>query len=303
MPGTIKRCEEAAERVPGYRKLRETVEIFLEIDAEQRAASFAYYALFSMVPLLALLLTLGSVFFTHAEIHRAIEEFVPLGYPEQRMLWGMVTELQQARGSISAISILILSWTSLRFFQALVRAVNRAWHTVENPWWQTSLKNLAMIAVIGGGLLLGIVVPAIVQAVGKVLVAFESFLAGLFPTGELLKLVSAANLSRFIVGGVILFYTFVMLYKLAPRRRVAFRQVWMPALIVSLSLQALQVAFVNYLPRIINYNAVYGTVGGLMFLLMWVYISGMLIIAGGCMCAAGNRDHPEPGAKVLTASS
>ena len=62
-----------------------------------------------------------------------------------------------------------------------------------------------------------------------------------------------------------------MLYKLAPRRRVLFRQVWLPAFIVTFALMLCQIAFVNYLPHFINYG-IYGAVGGMMLLLLWVYL-------------------------------
>jgi membrane protein len=71
----------------------------------------------------------------------------------------------------------------------------------------------------------------------------------------------------------------------APRWRVEFRQVWQAALLVTLALQFCQIAFVNYLPRFVNYG-IYGAVGSLMLLLLWVYISGIIIIFGGCLCAA-----------------
>lgn len=269
---------------------RKSVEIFLEIDAEQRSASFAYYALFSLVPMIALLLTVGSMFFSEITVHRTIEEFFPIGSTQQEVLWNMVRDLQSARGSVSIISILILSWTSLRFFQALVRAVNRAWHTVEIPWWQLPLKNLAMVGVIGGGLLIGVLVPALIQGVIKTLTTLDAVLVHYLPHAiRLPDWLPLLDTSRYIVGGGVLFYTFSMLYMLAPRCKVRFSQVWMAAISVSIILQSVQIAFVNYLPRIINYNVVYGSVGGLMLLLLWIYASGMIIIGGACFCAARSR--------------
>ena len=79
-----------------------------------------------------------------------------------------------------------------------------------------------------------------------------------------------------------------MLYMLSPRRRVRFQQVWLPALLVTFTLQGCQIAFVSYLPRVINYG-VYGVIGSLMLLLLWVYVSGIIIIMGGCLCAAADK--------------
>jgi uncharacterized BrkB/YihY/UPF0761 family membrane protein len=43
---------------------------------------------------------------------------------------------------------------------------------------------------------------------------------------------------------------------------------------------------VNIVPKLVNYSAIYGAMGSMMFLLLWVYVAGVIIIAGGCLCAA-----------------
>jgi YihY family inner membrane protein len=272
---------------------KRTIRIFSEIDAEQRAAAFAYYAIFSLIPLLTLLLSVGSMFFAPAEVKSAIGDFIPPDSPAQDTLWKMIDSLQQARGSVSIVSLVILTWSSLKFFQALVRAINRAWHTEEHAWWQLPLKNLGMLGIIGSGFALGLVLPALIQGAAKVLAAFEHLVLSLIPTLPLGPLYAILDLSRYLVGGAVLFYTLTMLYAFAPRRRVLVRRVWLPALLVTIALQLVQVAVINYLPRFVNYNTVYGSIGSLMLLLFWIYLSGIIIIAGGCLCAAiGNEKRP-----------
>jgi uncharacterized BrkB/YihY/UPF0761 family membrane protein len=70
---------------------------------------------------------------------------------------------------------------------------------------------------------------------------------------------------------------------------------------------------VHIVPKLVNYGAIYGTMGSMMFLLLWVYMAGVIIILGGCLCAAmahvqghayinhrqigahtTGDDHPEP---------
>lgn len=266
-----------------------TVRLFGEIDAEQRAASFAYYATFSLIPLIALLLSVSSMFFDPVAVKRAAAEFIPPGAPGQEWLWQMVDDLQRVRGGVSVLSILVLGWSSLKFFQALVHAVNRAWHTDEIPWWQVPLKNLGMVGVLGSGFLLGILLPAVLQAITKAIEAFGHFLALHLPQLHLDPLFVALGLGRYLVGGVVLFYAISLLYVFAPRRRPAFRRIALPALGVTIALQLSQIALVNYLPRFFNYNVVYGPIGGLMLLLFWIYLIGLIIIAGACVCATGPR--------------
>ncbi len=99
-------------------------------------------------------------------------------------------------------------------------------------------------------------------------------------------------MSRYALGVVLLFYSFCMLYKFAPAPKGFVRQVWLPALLVTFALMICQIAFVNYLPHFVNYG-IYGAVGGMMLLLLWVYFSGIIIILGACLCAAMEQRDEE----------
>jgi YihY family inner membrane protein len=276
-----------------WKIIRTSIQIFGEIDGEQRAASFAYYAIFSLIPLLALLLSVGSMFFDPIAVKHAVHDYIPANAPGQETLWQMVDALQRARGGVSFISLVILAWSSLKFFQALVRAVNAALHTEDIPWWQMPLKNLVMVGILTSGFTLGILIPAIMQGVSKALTAFEHFVLAHLPNLQLAPVYAVLELGRYLVGGLVLLYTVTMLYAFAPRRRILFRHVWLPALLVTAGLQLSQIAMVNYFSHFVNYNAVYGPIGGLMLFLFWVYLGGLIIIFGASLCAALVRLHPE----------
>jgi len=297
-----------------WRLLRETVAIYGRISGGESAASFAYYALFSLVPLITLLLSVGSYFFPGDSANAAIHRFVPIGEDQQTLLWNMVLSLESKRGSVSIVSVLILTWASLRFFHSLVLSINHAWGTRRLPWWQMPVKNLLMILAMSGALLIGTVVPAILQGVAKTLHSLEELITVSLPSLHLDQLLALFDISRYLVGTLVLFYSFSILFMLAPRHRTKFRDVWIPALLVSVLLQVGQAFFVNIVPKLVNYSAIYGTMGSMMFLLLWVYVAGVIIILGGCLCAAlghlqghayidhhqiGSHrhmavDHPEP---------
>jgi membrane protein len=297
-----------------WRILRETAAIYGRIGGAESAASFAYYALFSLVPLITLLLSVGSYFFPGDSANAAIHRFVPIGEDQQTLLWNMVVSLESKRGSVSIVSVLILTWASLRFFHSLVLSINHAWGTRRLPWWQMPVKNLLMILAMSGALLIGTVVPAILQGIAKALHSLEELITESLPSLHLAQLLALVDISRYLVGTLVLFYSFSILFMLAPRHRTKFRDIWIPALLVSVLLQVGQAFFVNIVPKLVNYSAIYGTMGSMMFLLLWVYVAGVIIILGGCLCAAlghlqghayidhhqiGSHrhmavDHPEP---------
>ena len=274
-----------------WRLIRETATIYTRISGGENAAAFAYYALFSLVPLVALLLTIGSYFFPGDTALTTIHRFVPIGEEQQELLWSMVSGLEKARGSVSIVSILILVWASLRFFHSLVLSINHAWGTRRLPWWQMPVKNLMMIMAMSGALLLGTIVPAVLQGVARLLHSLDAALNEHFPLFNVEHALAVVDFSRYIGGTLVLFYCFTVLFMLAPRQKIRFVQIWIPALLVAILLQVGQAFFVNIVPKLINYNAIYGAMGGMMFLLLWVYIAGVIIIGGGCLCVAMAHLH------------
>jgi YihY family inner membrane protein len=269
-----------------WRLLRETMAIYSRIAGGENAAAFAYYALFSLVPLVALLLTIGSYFFPGDTALTTIHRFVPLGADQQELLWSMVSGLEKARGSVSIVSLLILIWASQRFFHSLVLSINYAWGTRRLLWWQMPVKNLLMILAMSGALLIGTIVPALLQAVARLLHSLEAVINDHLPMLNVDRLLALVDLSRYIGGTLVLFYCFAMLFMLAPRHKIRFKQIWIPAMLVAVLLQVGQACFVNIVPKLVNYSAIYGAMGSMMFLLLWVYVAGTIIIAGGCLCAA-----------------
>lgn len=262
--------------------------IFFEIEGSGRAAAFAYYALFSLVPLFALLLTVGSVFFQPSEVIATVEKFFPMEAAQQAMVWNMADSLRRARGGIGVAAVAILIWGSMRFFQTLLEGVNHAWHRQSMPWWKLPLKNLAMMAVLASALGIGLVVPAVLQAAMKLVKAFEGFLGQLMPGMHFEILSLAFSGSRYLIAGGLMFYALAALYMLAPGRRILFRQVWIPALAAALALQVGQSIFGTYATKFVNYNAIYGPVGAIMLALLWVYIAGVVILLGACFSAAAS---------------
>lgn len=258
---------------------------YSEIDGEQRAAAFAYYSFFALFPLILLLVTIGSSIYSGeaSEVQTSVigfvNQFVPVGSSQQNAVIGTVETVVKTRGGASVIALLGLAWTSLRFFQALVRGVNRAWGTVEYSWWRLPIKNLFMLCVLASALLLGVIMPLGIQAVTSFWDRYNIPLAASV-------FAQLMDLTRRLVPTVVLFYGFSLFYTLAPRGRKTFRSVWVAALIVTVALQLLKALFVLYARNVANFNAVYGALGSVIALLMWVYLSGSIIIFGACLSAA-----------------
>jgi YihY family inner membrane protein len=259
-----------------------------ETDGEQRAASFAYYAFFAMFPLIVLLITIGTSFVkTAAEqedlrdrIVTYVSEYIPQSQ-DSKVVINTISGVVRSRGSAGIIAFAILAWSAMRFFQALVHGVNRAWGTREYAWWRLPIKNAFMTAILASALLLGVVAPSVLKVIEELYwkhsreVGLDfGFVWWLF------------YFSRLIIPILVLFYGLAMFYKFAPQRRTLFREIWAAALFVTISLETLQRLFVLYTTNITQFNALYGAFGSVVALLLWIYLSGSLIILGGCLSAA-----------------
>jgi len=133
----------------------------------------------------------------------------------------------------------------------------------------------------------------VLQATGNILHRFQNLLTDIVPGFQWHLVTPALSIGRFVISGALLFYAVTALYILAPGRRILFRDVWLPALAATLFMQLGQVLFGHYAARFIDYNAIYGSVGALMLALMWVYISGMVILLGACFSAAASDATPS----------
>lgn len=257
-----------------------------ETDGEQRAASFAYYAFFAMFPLIVLLITLATNFFgsrmeATAKIMTYVSAYLPLDGQDSKMIISTIDGVVQSRKSAGLIALGILSWSALKFFQALVYGINRAWGTKQYSWWRMPIKNLAMTAILISALLLGSIIPTILDYIDYLYWkhSWEFHLDFIFVK-------TLFHVIRLLVPPLVLFYGFAMFYKFAPRRRTLLREVWPAALFVTLSFEILQFLFLLYTKNIGNFNKLYGTFGTVVALLLWIYLSGSIIILGGCLAAA-----------------
>ncbi len=258
---------------------------YSEIDGEQRAASFAYYAFLSLFPLILLLITFGSFFLKDEEavqkgVLKIVENVYPLSGSERLGIMRTVSGFIDQRGGAGIVAIGGLIWTALRFFQALVRGVNRAWGTIEYSWWRLPVRNLMLVAVVGLSLLMG-------GATSFVYSAFEKYITnhGLgVPSWIIGPIFAFASVDR-LVTFVVLSVGLICFYKIAPRKHPRIRFVWTPALLSAVLLQMLQLLFEIYANNVAKFNLIYGAFGGAVALLMWVYFSGSVIIYGGCVSA------------------
>jgi Ca2+-transporting ATPase len=131
-----------------------------------------------------------------------------------------------------------------------------------------------MLSTTAGAVLLGMAVPVLLRMVKGWLFPMHDFRSWVYDLGS------------FIIPSVVVFFGLSLIYRFAPSRSTRFAEVWTAALSTTVLLRAGESLFIIYLKDFATLNAVYGAFGGIMALLLWIYVSGCIFICGACLCAS-----------------
>jgi Ca2+-transporting ATPase len=250
---------------------------FWHMEGLQWGAAFGFHALFALFPLVLLFVTGASNFVDRdqaaGQLIAYLERFTPLTEAMQAYIFETVSGVIRTRGPVGSAALVILVWLCIDCFGTLILAGNRAYGSPAYPWWRLQLKSLSLLAITAASIGLGILVPLLIPVLRL----------GIF--GGTRPEPGFQTLLAFSIPVLLAFLDLVVLYKVLPRRSPAFAQVWAPALTVLILLVIAERLFVGYLQGFSALNAVYGAFGAIMALLLWVYISGCILIYGTCLCA------------------
>jgi membrane protein len=242
-------------------------------------ASLAYYALFSFFPLILVILSVVGAVVDPSEF--AVQQRL-LGLIGSEQVRGLVTQTLQNLSASSAgaglIGFVTLLLAASGIFGALDKAFDAIWEVraeqKEGGGIVRAIIDAVQQKLLAFGLVLGCALLMLLSIVSTVAVtALSSYTAALPGQGVVWQLV------QFAASLALLSLAFASLYKFMPGRRVRWGDVWAAALVGALLFTALQKVVGIYLSRA-NY-ASYGAVGGVMALMVWIYLSSLVILLGG----------------------
>ena len=267
-----------ARRSKTWRIVQTARQRWTEVDGDQRAAAFAFFLLLSLFPVAVLVVTAGSLFVEQEvavrEFIRWADHYTPLTPQQRGEALSAIRDLLGSRGKINMAALAVLVWGALKFLRTLIRTTNRVWRSPTYSWWRLPLKSLALLGITASAALIGILLPAVARLVRN---WFTSYLG--FPKWTFELVFS-------VIPWLVLFYGFVMLYKMAPSRRTRFAEVWIGALVVTVLLWLGGILFLVYAPNFAHFNVLYGSLGGIVAFLLWIYLSSCACVFGICLNAA-----------------
>ena len=274
-------------RSPWGSMLGHSLHQFHENDLFTSAAAMSYFGLMALFPALLLMFALsnklaaGSQLLTHAVdvypgsakfLRETIEAFSDLG------LGAIVT------------CVVIVFWAGSWVFAVIERALNRIWGAVSRTFLHGRALTVGMVGLVGLLLALSVFVTSI-------LVAFREMAASLSPRQleryTLLASVGSAfwQVLFAAVSYLVTVALFVLVYRFMPKAEVTLRDTLPGAFLAGLLWEIAKYVFASSL-NYFHYDQIYGSVGAVVAVLTWSYVSSLILLYGAQLTAVFHYEHP-----------
>jgi membrane protein len=284
--------------------IKSTVREFLDDDAPRLAAALSYYTVFSLPPILILILLMTGVF---VDIDTVADQIVDraegaMGADGAQQIETMIRGTADFEGGTLAtiLSLLAIAFGATGAFFQLQSALNKAWGVAPDPdaGIKTFLaKRAVSFAMIVGAALLLLVTLVISAVLGRA----GDEVAALLPDFMSGPMLVALDLG---ISLTVITLLFAAIFKVLPDATVRWRDVGVGAFVTAILFIALRHLFGVFL-SLSDPGSAYGAAGSLAVILIWIYASAMILLLGAEFTQVwarrrGVRIEPAPGAVRVT---
>lgn len=268
-----------------YEVTRQVIDDLGEKNAGLISAGVAFYGLFAIFPGIAATISLFGLFADPALVESQLDLMVLLMPPEVYSLFeaqidGLLSAGSTKLGLTTLFSIALALWSARTGVASLIQGLNAIFDRPNRG----SVRHI-FVALLLTVCLMGIAMIAVLMVVvAPILLAIIPF-----ETNSALLLEGI----RWLVVVTVLFMGLGLLYRFAPNRKFS-RLGWITpgAFLVVVLWLSVSAAFSVYVANFSTYNEVYGSIGAVIALLMWFYLSAYLILLGGALNVTLDRRKP-----------
>jgi membrane protein len=275
---------------------RRAIQEIHDDDCLGRAAQLAYYFLFALFPFFLVLITLLGYLPLPNLMDRLMDTLAQLLPGDAlHLVQDNVRDLiTNQRGGLLSFGILAALWTSSSAITAIMDGLNRAYDVEEGrPFWKVRLFAILLTV----GLSLFIIVSLVLLTFGPQIggwIADRIGLGGIFQT--------AWNVLRWPVIVGLLILAMALVYYVAPDVEQQWHWITPGSVVAVVGWLLASLGFSYYVNNFGSYNATYGSIGAVIVLLTWMYVSGFLVLVGGEINAEiehAASSGKDPGEKQL----
>ncbi|MDM8102174.1 MULTISPECIES: YihY/virulence factor BrkB family protein [Oceanobacillus] len=270
---------------------------FTENNTTLLAAALAYYFLLAVFPLLIVGFAIIPYFNISPE---DAVEFLGSILPQELAATfeeNIISLVETPRGGLLTVGILGTIWSASNGINAFIKVSNQAFEVEET---RSFIKARGIAILLTIGVLLAAISSIILLVFGDAIINFLiSFIGISEGTGFILQI------SRLVMVIVIVTIILLGLYRFAPNKRLPFRHILPGTLTASILWLVSSFAFSIYVSNFGNYSATYGSLGGIIILMIWFFLTGIILLVGALLNSMYHQKKIDDAteAKKETASS
>ena len=257
---------------------RKSVDAWIDDFAPSMGAAIAYYTMFSLAPLLVIVIAVAGAVFGREAVQGEIATQLTglIGRDGALAVQGLVRSASEPErgliaGSISAVILLVGATT---VFAELQSALDRIWHVPEREK-PTGVWAVLRARLLSFGLILALAFLLMVSlVVSAAIAAFGSWAGALLPGAAALL-----QVLNFAVSLGIMTLLFAMIYKFMPTAPIGWRDVWIGALVTAVLFEFGKLLIGLYLGRS-GVRESFAAAGSVVVLLAWVYYAAQVFLLG-----------------------
>jgi membrane protein len=269
--------------------LKRTVAEFRDDNLTDWAAALTYYGLLSLFPMLLALVSVVGLFGDPQSTTRTVTDIVTRVGPESgaQTFSGPIQSITSNRGSAGILFVIGLAaalWSASGYIGAFMRASNVIYETPEGrPFWKLRPLQLAvtlvMVVMVAAVMLALVLTGPIVRAVAN-------------PLGVGETAITIWKYSKWPVLAALFVLMIDLLYYASPNAKLrGFAWVTPGALLAMVLWAIASVGFAVFVANFGSYDKTYGTLGGVVVLLIWMWITNLAILLGHELNAERERSH------------
>lgn len=260
-------------------KLRQQLNLFIHLivkikndDIFALASQLAYYLVLSFFPFIIFLITLvGFSSLSSAEVLEGLNAVLPSSiYDLTESIIREVFDKQYT--GLLGVSIVLTLWTASSGFRAVIKGVNKAYNLKETrSFFKRSLISMLSVLALAITLLLALGMLVFGRVIGE-------YLQNVVPFYKIIVILW--NIFRYAFVFILMIFIFAAIYRVAPSKRLKWREVIPGAIFSTIGWIALSFVFSFYINNFRNYSRFYGSLGAVFILMTWLFLVSMIFIIG-----------------------
>ena len=250
----------------------------LDDDILALGAQMAYYLILSFFPFLIFLMALiGNSPISSQQVLMGLLGILP--EEAYILVRNTVVEIVDTKaGGLAPVSGILALWFASNGIGSIITGLNKAYDEKERrPFWLVKLISIIFTLLLSTVIIFSFILLVFGGVIKKQILdgmELEPSYQNLWNTG------------RYIFISSVIFLVFLILYRFTPSRRMRWKEVIPGAILATIGWLGTSLGFAYYVDNFSNYSRFYGSIGGVVVLLIWLYYSAVIVLLGGELNAA-----------------